>query len=129
MAADDVSGAATETGPLIGAPSKRGGISVLRKSPRLASKPGSHVLVQAMARKAALRDGLPKEVLGLWGRADPEQSGVGSALVTAGRGGGGLLSPSVNRRITDLSASCRVLLSEDEVCRFASFLRSAEAEV
>ncbi len=139
VAADDF-GAAPAVGSQTGAPSKRGGFSVPRKSPRLALRPRVHVLDLAMARKAALRDDSPLAAAGLDDRADPERRVVGTALVSAGLGGGGVhapgsegfrtaAAPSVNRRIADLSATCGVLLFDDEACRFTSSLRSAAAEV
>ncbi len=111
----------------------RGSVVGPRKSPRLASRPGVHVLVFAMARKATLRDD-PR----------PPPAGVGDGGVL-GRGrtslsvddrcggygpsGAAGWSPTVNQRLIELSASCGVVLSEMEACSLACFLGPGSAVV
>ncbi len=100
----------------------------LRKSSRLASRPGGHALTRAMSRKAAQRDDLPRAATGLGGWGDPEH--CAPALVPTTRGGPcpSASTPTI-RTICELCANCGVQLSDAEAASLASFLQAAVASV
>ncbi len=96
---------------------KRGKTLGLRKSPRLALRPETHALTQAMSRKAALRDEPPRATTTM----GPGVCVVGQALSPSASPAA---LPSVNRNLRELSANCGVRLSDAEVNSLACFLQA-----